>query len=185
MVSSDLEAVLQAIGVILLVAAVVPFVAYGVPQVVGGDAAFVVLSSSMAPTIGPGDVVYVRDVPAEQIQPGDVITYRADTGVAAPRTITHRVVDVVRTGDGPEFVTRGDALEERDRGRVPPEAVVGRVMFVVPLVGHVILFARTDLGLLLLLVLPGTALFASELWALFRAAREDGLPGDASAGEDR
>lgn len=185
MVRSNPGPVLRVAGVVLLVAAVAPFLAYGVPQAVGGDAAFVVLSSSMAPAIGPGDVVYVRDVPAERIEPGDVITYRADTGAGGPHTITHRVVDVVRTDNGPEFVTRGDALEERDRGRVTPEAVVGRVMFVVPLIGHAILFVRTDLGLLLLVVLPGTALFTTELWTLLRAARDGEQTDDASAGEDR
>ena len=49
--------VLRAVALVLVVALVVPFVVFAVPQVVGGDASFVVISGSMEPAISVGDAV--------------------------------------------------------------------------------------------------------------------------------
>lgn len=50
------------LGVLLLIGLLAPFVTYAVPQIVGADESYVVLSGSMSPEIMPGDVVIVNDV---------------------------------------------------------------------------------------------------------------------------
>ncbi|WP_255151897.1 signal peptidase I [Halorarius halobius] len=157
------------LGTLLLVAIVVPFVVFAVPQLVGADHAFVVLSGSMEPSIAPGDVVVVAGGP---VAVGDVITFRRGGDVPT----THRVVEVV---DG-AYRTKGDANENVDAGLVQPEQVLGRVAFVLPFVGHVVLWANTQTGFLLLVALPLAALVALELWEL-RPGTGDPSSADSSA----
>lgn len=174
----------HAAGGLLLVALVAPFVVAGVPQVVGATQSYTVMSGSMEPGISPGDTVVVRDVPASQIEPGDVITYEFETGRAGVARRTHRVVGVVNRETGRYFRTKGDANEDADQQLVPVDAVVGRVMLTIPYVGYVILFASTGQGLFLLVVLPGVLLFVSELWSLvsaIRASRAAGASTDRDA----
>jgi signal peptidase len=152
-------------GLILLLVLLAPFVVSSVPQVVGADASYVVLSDSMAPAMHAGDVVIVREVPPSAIGTGDVVTYD-QTGTAVP--VTHRVVEVHRQGDQRRFTTKGDANDAPDREPIPASAVEGRVVGVLPLIGHVIRFSRTDVGAVLLLVIPGLLLVGTELRTLIR-----------------
>ena len=144
---------------VVLIAAVSPFAVFAVPQVVGADEGFVVLSGSMEPAMSPGDVVIVDA--SGPVGVGDAITY-SRPGDSVPTT--HRVVGVV---DG-RYETKGDANENVDAGTVPPEAIVGRVVLTIPFVGHVILWANTPVGYVTLVVGPLVLLGASELLAWAR-----------------
>ncbi len=139
---------------VLLVAAVAPFAVYAIPQVVGADESYVVLSGSMEPTLSPGDVVIVDG--STTIEQGDIITYA--TGPEAIPT-THRVVSVMAEG----FETKGDANQNADHGLLTQSSVIGEVTITIPLMGHVILWANTPLGLITLIVLPISALVLLEL----------------------
>lgn len=171
---------LHAGGVALLAAVLAVVLATAVPQAVGADHSFVVLSGSMEPAISPGDVVFVREVPASAVETGSVVTYRrADAG----RT-THRVVDVVER-DGRRYLrTRGDANEEADPQLVPADAVVGEVLVVLPYVGHLLLFADTRLGVVVLVFVPAGLLVANELWTLASAVRRGGESTAATEGDE-
>jgi len=159
----------------LLIAAVAPFVVYAVPAVVGADHGLVVLSGSMEPKMSPGDVVIVREAPPSEIESGDIITFQ--TSSEAPTT--HRVVEIQQTEDGRAYVTKGDANEEADRGTVPHDRVVGEVIFVIPLIGHLIQFANTQVGFLALVLTPMVLFVASELWELAKSIREPESAADA------
>lgn len=159
----------RVLGTFVILGAVALAVVVVFPGAIGAEASYVVLSDSMSPHIRAGDLVVVRSIDAEDIEVGEVITFRRETD-GGPDRVTHRVVAVERTDGGPRYVTKGDASEARDQQRVPPEAVEGKVWFHVPLVGRLIVFAGTDTGLLLLVVLPSVALIASELYSLYRDA---------------
>ena len=150
------------LGFVLLVALVVPFVVFAVPQTIGADHGFVVLSGSMEPAISPGDVVIVASGP---VTVGDVITYR--TGNEVPTT--HRLVEEV---DG-AYRTKGDANENADAGLVAPEQVLGSVIVVIPLIGYVILWANTTLGFVLLVVVPLVLLGGMEVYRFLRDPEEE------------
>ncbi|MFB6123114.1 MAG: signal peptidase I [Haloferacaceae archaeon] len=170
----------RALAVLMLVALVAPFVVYAVPQVVGADYGYVVLSGSMEPKISAGDAVIVEDVPAAQIERGDVITFR--TGEGEPPT-THRVTRVVDTENGVAFKTKGDANEEADRGLVQSENVIGELLLVIPYLGYVVQFANSSTGFALLVVVPLALFVVSELWELIASTRTDsgGDPGATQA----
>lgn len=154
-------------GLGLFVAAVVLIVAFAVPSAIGAEESFVVLSGSMSPELAPGDVVVVRDRPPEDIEVGDVITYRAeDQGVDR---VTHRVVDRQRTDDGVVFRTKGDANDLPDAEPVSADQIVGTVWFHLPAVGRAILFVQRPLGALLCILLPGLYLIGSGVRTLYGA----------------
>ncbi|RLM53627.1 signal peptidase I [Halobellus sp. Atlit-31R] len=157
------------LGVLLLIGAVAPFVAYGAPQVVGADYGFVVLSGSMEPAMSPGDAVIVREASPDEITERDVITFRTNSETPT----THRVVDVVEREDSVAYVTKGDANEDPDSGTVPHERVLGEVLVVVPLIGYVVQFVNTPLGFAVAVVVPLGLFVASELWALLRSVDDD------------
>jgi signal peptidase len=116
------------VAVLALAAAVV-----AVPRLLGA-VPLTVLTGSMEPTHSPGDVVVVQPVDTDRVDVGDVITFQPVSG--DPTLVTHRVVGVLRAdGAVTGFVTRGDA-NPIDDDPILPDQVMGRVVYSIPLVGH-------------------------------------------------
>ncbi|QSG11735.1 Signal peptidase I [Halapricum desulfuricans] len=159
----------RVLGALLLLAVVLPFVIYAVPQIAGANSSYVVLSGSMQPVMDPGDVVVVESVPASEIEKGDIVTFHRE-GQANPTT--HRVIEVVQQGGDVAFRTKGDNSESADRRLVTPAQLEGRIPviagypLVIPLIGHVIFFASTQTGFVLLVAVPIGLLIISEIWSL-------------------
>src|SRR5205085_9882515 len=66
----------------------------------------VVLSGSMEPAIRTGSVIVAVATPQDRLKVGDVITY---VRAGDQENVTHRIVDIKSTAEGPSFVTKGDA----------------------------------------------------------------------------
>lgn len=182
--------VLNAAGIVLLIALVAPFVMYAAPQTIGATESYVVMSGSMEPSIMTGDVIFVYDRDPSTIEEGDVITYNLDG--QQREVTTHRVIDIVENEEGQRmFVTKGDANEEPDPYRVPPNAVVGvmptdGVPARVPFLGHALLFAQSRLGIVLLVFIPAGLLVVTELWSLYKEATSgDGGSTDETKTDDQ
>jgi signal peptidase len=77
----------------------------------GGVRAYAMQTSSMAPLIKPGDLVVVRAVDPYTIHTGDVISFESPL---SRLQVTHRVVKVTYTPQGPAFETKGDANGSAD-----------------------------------------------------------------------
>lgn len=164
----DRRQLFNTLGLLLLLVIVGLFLSVTFPQLVGADQSFVVQSSSMSPSISAGSIVYVNDVPANQIAQGDVITFQS----SADTRTTHKVVEVVETGEERRFRTKGDANEEPDPDFIASGDVIGRVGFHVPLIGYVVSFAQTKVGLLLFVVVPAVLLLGMELRDLYLAGTD-------------
>jgi len=166
----------QAGGILIICLAMAPFIIFAVPSLVGASQSYVVLSSSMSPTVHAGDVVFVSDVEPQKIQKSDIITFKPERGPLSDRdkAITHRVVDIEKGSDGRHFITKGDANDSPDSFPVAGENVVGRVTLQLPLIGHVIAFAGSRLGMLLLVVLPAGLLGVLEVRDMLWESSEDG-----------
>lgn len=182
---------LHTVGTILLVVTVAPFVVFAVPQLVGATDGYVVSSSSMSPAIHAGDVVIVDDVRPAEIEQGDVITFERHGGrdgqQSSRNRVTHRVVDVVERDDGRYFRTKGDANEDPDSQLVPAEDVGGEVLFTIPVIGWVISFASTNIGIIAFAIIPGVLLLIDELWGFYRAihaARSEQADGTGSSSDE-
>ena len=88
------------------------------------------ISGSMRPTMDVGDVAIILDVPADSVQPGDIIQFWRDEEM-----VIHRVVEVSDEGTGRLFVTKGDANREPDAAPVYPSQVKGKIVLNIPKVG--------------------------------------------------
>lgn len=126
-----------------------------------------VLSGSMEPAIGTGSVVAVR--PAHEYKVGDIITFQSPSGSKVPTT--HRIVSVTEEDGVTVYETRGDANNVADMGKIPARAIMGKVLFHIPLFGYVIAGARTKYGFIALLVIPGTIVIADQLVKIYREIR--------------
>lgn len=176
--------IIHAVGLVVLVGVVLPFVVVAVPQTVGADHSYVVTSGSMRPAIPAGSMVVVRDVPPRSIHEGDVITFERDGPAAStgtPRRVSHRVVEVVESDGRLHFRTKGDANDEPDPTLVPAQNVVGRVEFDIPYLGYIVSYLDSDTGVLAFVVVPAVLLVVTELWGLGRALRESKSRQDGTA----
>lgn len=120
-------------GVCLVVAGVVAVLVV-LPRT-HDTAALTVLSGSMTPDIPVGAVVVIRPVDPATLEVGDVVTYQIRPD--APDVITHRIIDVRQTDDGPVFELQGDANRGPDDEPVPAAAIRGELWFDVPHLGSV------------------------------------------------
>lgn len=132
-----------------------------------------VLSGSMEPALGTGDVSVVRSIAPLDARPGDIVTFRDPNN--SERLITHRVRGM-RVADGRvRFVTRGDANNVSERWSVPATGEIGRVVFRIPELGWVLTYARSK-GLFVILL--GGALGLLLVLELVAIWRPDGSDGD-------
>lgn len=126
---------------------------------------FIVQSGSMSPTVGIGSVVIVA--PKDEYKKDDVITYKTGVGVnmkAKDATITHRIIDIKRTDDdSPLYITKGDNNSNIDSDPVTLIQVVGKIILVIPFLGYILSFTKTQTGLILLIVIPATLIIYSEI----------------------
>jgi signal peptidase I len=149
-----------AVGIVLAVAA---------PLAVG-QRPYTVLTGSMEPAIGAGDVVVVKRIAPRDARVGDVVTF-SDPNQPG-RLITHRVRSSRRRGSHVDFVTKGDANNAPERWRVASDGEISRVAYRVPEVGRLARFAHTPPGLLLLVLGPLLLLAAQEIARIWRPRRE-------------
>lgn len=107
------------------------------PSVFGVSTA-VVITGSMEPAVSVNDMVVIHE--QESYEPGDIVSYQSGSML-----VTHRVRLVTDGG----YITRGDA-NNTDDGEIAKEAVVGKVVLVIPKVGYAIAFLQTPLGMLVM-----------------------------------
>jgi signal peptidase I len=115
----------------------------------------VVQSGSMEPHISAGDVVLSRPSAVTDSSPlGHVVTFHADSRADV---ILHRIVGINSDGS---FVTAGDSNRDVDSAALPADAILGRAVLLVPLIGLPVFWITTGQ------VLPALAWAAVTLLAL-------------------
>lgn len=129
---------------------------------------FVVLSGSMEPVVPVGSAVLVERQ-TSPVQRGEVITFIHPNKPVD--FVTHRVVGIKQEGNTISYQTRGDANNTVDQWLVKREAVWGKVALVVPLLGYLISFAKTKLGVVVVIVLPLLFIAASEMRVIIKEIR--------------
>ena len=103
-----------------------------IPQIMGMKM-YAVLTGSMIPTFGVGELIYVAPAEFQDIQIDDCITYYIDE---QETIVTHRVVKIDQ--ENKAFYTKGDNNAEADRVPVPYKDVIGVVKFSVPKLGCIV-----------------------------------------------
>lgn len=144
---------------LVIVAGLVSVTILGLP---GQYKLLVVKSGSMEPSVPLGSIVVVQSMQDYNI--GDVITFADPENTKY--NITHRVIEKRQVENGILFETKGDANKTKDNRSIEPSLVHGKVTNTIPWIGYVVSFARTDVGLILLIVIPGTLIIHSEVIAI-------------------
>lgn len=95
-----------------------------------------------------GDILIIKEIPADQVKVGDVITYHPSTNPTNKSTnyLTHRVAkieDHLGEEKGIFFITRGDANKSDDMP-ISARALVGKAIFHIPKVGGILTFIKEN-----------------------------------------
>lgn len=148
------------LALVLLVVAVLGLVlAVNLGPRLGHD--FVVIrGGSMEPAIHLGAVTEVSQVQPADLRPGDIVTLKEADGVV----VSHRITRVLQQPNGTFIETKGDANSAVDPVLTPVSDVTGRVDFSVPVVGYLVYLLTLPIGVLSVLGLALTLLFA--IWLL-------------------
>lgn|SRR5690606_25692314 len=132
-----------------------------------------VLSGSMEPGIKTGSIIAVKPGgDMTRFKQDDVITFMEEDG----KLITHRITEVIASGDSVMYRTKGDNNNAEDINPVLSENVLAEYTgFTIPYVGYFISFSQSQNGAFLLLI-PGILLIGYAGITIWRAIREIELP---------
>ena len=114
-------------GILLVVLAALAGILI-IPKVMGYEE-MAVLTGSMEPNYPVGSLIFVKEENPENLQVGDVITYR----LSGDTVVTHRVVEINK--DEQSVITKGDANESNDGSPVPYSKIVGEAKGKIPYLG--------------------------------------------------
>lgn len=120
----------------------------------------VVESGSMEPAIKIGSLIAIA--PSNTFETGDIITFKKNQSVNKKEklgTTTHRIVGTEKNN----IITKGDANKSNDDKTIDKDLIIGKVKYIIPFLGYVISFAKTQTGFILLMVIPATIIIYSEL----------------------
>lgn len=126
-------------GVVLV--AVFALLIVGV-KLLGWDV-YVVQSGSMEPQIPTGSVIYTKAPDIENLQKGDIITFK----LAGGKVATHRIDSVEGSGQTLSFITKGDANDAVDANPVLPGNIIGEYVAVIPYAGYIINYVQSPSGI--------------------------------------
>lgn len=109
----------------------------------------------MEPSLKVGSVIFSRQFP--QYNKNDIVTFSPDND--AKNTVTHRIIDIRDN----QFITKGDANNTPDIDTISQDKILGRVIFSIPFIGFIVAFAKTQLGLIIFIIIPATLIIYSEV----------------------
>lgn len=140
-----------------------------------------VLSGSMEPDIKTGSIIAVEPGgDMERFKENDVITFMQED----ERLVTHRITEVIHSGEEVLYRTKGDNNDAEDINPVLSENVVAEYTgFTIPYVGYLVNFAQSQNGAFMLLI-PGFILIGYAGFAIWQAIRELDLANKKEASEE-
>ncbi len=139
----------------------------------GHQQLFTVISGSMTPTFVAGDTVLVKNVDADELKPGMIVTFHAPGD--PDHLTTHRVLSLRPMPTGLFVQTKGDANEDPDPNFTHSADVVGQVGTIVPVVGRWLMFYQSPVGRIVVLGTPLLLLAfgqAIQTWEDLRRAQQ-------------
>ena len=160
------------------VALLLPLTAFLVSAWLLGWQLVSVQTGSMTPAYPVGSLLVVGQVDAAQVGPGMAIVF--EDPATPGRLVTHRVIRVAPS-DALQFVTQGDANVAVDPAAVPARMVRGRVLWSVTHLGTALDWLQWPRSFVLLVVLPGALLLASDVRARRRPAAMTEVPAEVGA----
>ena len=119
-----------------------------------GYKAYIITTDSMADSINSGDIVIVKEVPEEELQIGDVITFEKDYQV-----ITHRITKIDDETGKRVYTTKGDNNNLEDNQKIEYEQIEGKSVLTIPKLGYLFNFLENQIVFLLIVLILLIVLF--------------------------
>ena len=114
-----------------------------------------IASGSMYPELKVGTMVMAKTVSPSELKANDIIVFKPEATDETP--ICHRIVEVKNTIPR-TFQTKGDYDPTADTFMLPSANIIGRVDISVPVMGYLVLFVKSTIGLILCLIVPAVLL---------------------------
>ena len=109
---------------------------------------FVIVSESMEPTINPGDAIFIKEVPQNELKENDIISFKDGNIIN-----THRIVRINNDNGKITYTTKGDDNKNEDRIAVSYDKIEGKYEFKLSKVGILIEIIKSKVTLVILLVI--------------------------------
>ena len=103
-----------------------------------------VLTGSMEPAIPVGSIVITKEQSSYEIE--DIISFQEEGSV-----ITHRIISI----DRERYITKGDANNVADTEEVQQKQVLGKVILMIPLLGYLVMWLMSPVGIICLFIIIG------------------------------
>jgi signal peptidase len=119
---------------------------------------YIVLTGSMEPVINENDMVVVKRFDVDELEVGDIITFRADINYdgVSNEIVTHYIYTINDTGEETLFRTRRYFENEDDYSADPwvlgEDDILGLCSFHVPWIGMIGRFLQTPFGIAAIVV---------------------------------
>ena len=117
-----------------------------------------VTTGSMSPKIQANSLVFIN--PLKEYFVDDIVTIKTSE---PGKTITHRIIRKINKNNQTIFETKGDANKSKDLENFKTQNIIGKVFFIIPYLGLLIIYSKTIPGLILLIVIPATIIIYSEI----------------------
>lgn len=126
--------------------------------------AYVITSGSMQPSIPVGSIVIAQSENSYSV--GDIVTFKPTEN--KDHNVTHRIVGY----EGNMFITKGDANQDPDLGRIESSQIAGKKVLTIPYLGYLVNFAKTPQGFVILVIIPATIIVYEELKVILREIKK-------------
>lgn len=118
----------------------------------------VVTSTSMSPTIKQGSLILIKK--GQKYQKNEIITFKPRTDSRS--LTTHRIVAIQKIKNQNWYQVKGDAVKKPDIELVNQNQIIGKLVFVIPYLGIPLSFAKTQLGVVVMVVIPASIIVYEE-----------------------
>lgn len=160
-----IPALCRTVGTLIIILVIIVAAAFTIPRLFGFEI-YNVISSSMEPAVPLGSAVFVKRTDPETLEPGEIVAFADGVG-----TVTHRLVENRKSSR--EIITKGDANEIEDFDPVPYSAVLGRVKYVVPVIGAYLMAISGTVGKLCLVCFAVCGVMFDVLGSLIEKNRRN------------
>jgi signal peptidase len=132
---------------------------------------YAVVTGSMEPTVPVGTLALVSRNWADDLGPGDIIAFPEPSN--PERIILHRITESLTDGNITEFKTKGDNNDAEDIWTVGESTVRGKMVYGLPYIGNIIMFARQPMGFALLVGIPAALLILLQVRTIKEGIEEE------------
>lgn len=133
---------------------------------------YTIVSPSMTPNINVYDIIINTKVDSpNDIQVGDVITFKSTSSFTYGMTITHRVVEIQNINGEYEYITQGDNNVTPDTKPAKYYNIIGKAVVKLPQFGRIQFFVASRFGWLVVVVLPALYIIVKDIMKLIKITK--------------